>query len=73
MLILFVRSNMHLRITCRLALLTMIAICRYCHTLIEQPRTSLMKHFDPFVALGSSLAHHFGILWLSTNMLGPHF
>lgn len=58
------------RITCRLALVLLLAVCRACHCLVEQPRSSLMPYFEPFVLLAKLLAKHFGLAWRSTSMCG---
>ena len=59
------------RITSRLVLVLILAISRCCHTLVEQPRTSLMPWFHPFMKLAQRLAKLFGIPWRSTRMFGP--
>lgn len=56
------------RITCRVALLVLLALSRCCHILIEQPRTSLMPHYERFTVMAERLAEHFGLAWKSTNM-----
>lgn len=56
------------KITMRLVLILMIALSRCCHVLIEQPRSSLMPHFGPFISLAQHLLNKFGLEWSKTNM-----
>ncbi|CAK8986184.1 unnamed protein product [Durusdinium trenchii] len=55
-------------ITARLVLVLILAICRCCHTLVEQPRSSLMPWFGPFVDLARQLANLLGLPWTNTRM-----
>ncbi|CAK9118512.1 unnamed protein product [Durusdinium trenchii] len=55
------------RITARLCLLVMLAVARFCHVCIEQPRTSLMTKFPAFIKLSLKLRKLFGIEWCQQN------
>lgn len=61
-----------LRIVARVAMLSLVAISRGCHILIEQPRASLMPKFPIFLRMALKLRKHYGIVWRHTNLSGPH-
>ena len=60
------------RITCRLVLALILAACRCCYTLVEQPRSSLMPWFEPFAKLAQLLAKRFHLAWRFTSMFRPY-
>lgn len=62
----------YLRITARLILVLIIALSRYCHVLVEQPRSSVMPSLKHFQQLAKKLGHLFGLSWEATNMCCPN-
>ena len=55
-----------LRITLRFALVVIIAVCRCCYAMIEQPRSSLMKFVPQFETIASALSPH--VNWSFVNL-----
>lgn len=61
-----------LRITARLVMGMLLAVARCCHTLVEQPRSSLMPFFPLFKAMEEVLKLK-GLCWFSTNLRHTQF
>lgn len=55
-----------LRITLRFALVVIIAVRRCCYTMIEQPRSSLMKLLPCFETIAAGLSPH--MKWSFVNL-----
>jgi len=58
-----------LRITARMLLCAILAICRGACVLIEQPRSSLMPFFPHLLKMVELLKKRTGMKWLQTSLL----
>ena len=66
-----VQSHWRVRITLRLVLVLMLALCREMFFVVEQPRSSVMPYWEPFLCLTRQILHDLKIGWTTASMPAP--